>query len=118
MERQILIRILPSVSISMALLGGLFVGQFSCGAHWWQARAIASFVGVAALSTVLLQARVSGSWSRLRRLAVARALAFFVLVAGVFIVAEAVGASFYPAAPTSLAEFLRGVSAALVGGPC
>jgi hypothetical protein len=33
--------------MSVALLGGLFVGQVSCGAHWWQAPAIASLVGMA-----------------------------------------------------------------------
>jgi hypothetical protein len=116
-ERRIFIRVLPGVSMSVALVGGLFVGQFSCGAHWWQAPAIASLVGVAGLSTVLVRARASASWSR-GRVAVARALGFLVLVAAAFMVAEAVGASFYPAAPASLAEFLRSAGRALIDGPC
>ncbi len=91
-QQRTFIRILPAVSLVAAVVGGLFVGQFSCGAHSWQAPAITSLVGIVGASAALLRARPSGSWNGRPRPAMVRALTFLVLVAVVFVVAEGLGA--------------------------
>ncbi len=89
-------------------MGGVYFGLFSCGGYAWHWYAL---LGIAALlSAWAVAAPVKKTvWGRLWPLALAPVA---------FVLAEAVAAPFYPAAPTSLDQYGAQFALTLQRGAC
>ena len=85
-------------SIVLAILGGVFLGLFSCGGYVWQKQAIGA--AIVLLTLAALFARFS-----IRGFTLWRIAGFVALVVVGFFVSEATAAPFYPVPPASLSEF-------------
>src|SRR6218665_3381157 len=90
---------LTVVALVVALLGGAYFGAFSCGGYEWHQEALAGvLLAVTAVSVLVPFHRQRPALSRLPAL---------LGVPVMFIIAQAVAAPFYPAAPDSAGGFLR-----------
>jgi hypothetical protein len=98
-------------AVIFAILGGVFLGLFSCGGYVWHAQAI-----VAAIGSLTLAAIVARFWTR--GFALWRGTGFIVLVVASFVFSEATAAPFYPATPASVSEFWQSFIRTLQYGPC
>jgi hypothetical protein len=90
-----------AATVAVALVGGLFLGFFSCGGYAWHRSAI-NWV----LATVTIAACLIPCWGNH---SLARRVAFLLGVACLFVITQAVAAQFYPGPPNSFAAFLAGV---------
>lgn len=93
-----------------AVLGGAFVGLFSCGAYALQGPVVLSLIGVLTLTAVV--------FPNLALVPLSRRAAFAIGVMGLYVVSMAAAAPFYPTAPSSLSEFISLFLGALRAGPC
>jgi hypothetical protein len=98
-------------SVVFAILGGVFLGLFSCGGYVWHKQAIVA--AIVLLTLAALCVRVS-----MRGCALWRSVGFVALVVGCFFVSQATAAPFYPNAPASLSEFWQSFVRTLEYGPC
>lgn len=94
----------------VAVLGGGFLGFFWCGGYAWHRDLVHALIDGAALLVVALPPRWLASGGR--------RIGFLTLLAFSFLVARASAAAFYPATPTSFAEFASHFSASFWTGPC
>lgn len=102
-------RTLPQVALfSLAVLGGLYSGLFSCGGHvWaWDAYLVVATASAVAVATVRRQAPV------VPRLGVVG------LAIVVFVLVQAAAGPFYPSAPSSLTDYGVGFIRVLRSGAC
>jgi hypothetical protein len=99
------------VAIAATVLGGAFVCLFSCGAYVWQMPLVVLVVAAVTFFAVIMRVRGRG-------FALWRSIGFVALVAVSFVFSEAVAASFYPSAPTSLSQFWHSFIRTLQYGPC
>lgn len=93
----------------LAVIGGIFLGQFSCGGYVWHKQAIEMVLVFVTLAVVLIPMRNSPPSLR---------VAFIIGAAIVFILANAISAAFYPAAPESWGEFIKLFAINLESGAC
>jgi hypothetical protein len=98
-------------SVVIAILGGVFLGLFSCGGYVWHKQAIAAAIVLLTLAALLARFATRG-------FALWRSGAFVAIVVGGFFVSEATAAPFYPAPPESLSEFWQSFVRTLQYGPC
>ena len=103
--------VLRVATFAVTILGGAFVGLFSCGAYIWQMPLVILVMATVTLSTVIMGVRARG-------FALWRSVAFIALVAVSFFFSEASAAPFYPSAPASFPEFLHSFIRTLKYGPC
>src|SRR5262245_50097909 len=99
-------RILNVAALAVAVLGGIFLGSFSCGGYAWHKPA---FLGLLAACT---GAALFYPASAPRPLA-AR-IGLVVLVGLAYLVSQAAAAAFYPAAPGSWSDFATRFASSLV----
>jgi hypothetical protein len=100
----------PIAAGVLALWGGVFFGLFSCSGYAWH-RQLFDIL----FPSVVVIAVAAPPWQLppwLRR-------GIFVISLGCgFVLTRAVASAFWPAAPTSLEAFGRGVLSGLLTGPC
>jgi hypothetical protein len=97
------------VAVLAAVLGGAFVGLFSCGAYAWQKPLVILVVAVIALAALIVRSR-AGPFT------LWRSRAFVALVLLSYFLSEAIAASFYPAAPASWSQFWQSFVSTLAHG--
>ncbi len=102
--------ILVLLSLAMAISGGVFFGLFSCGGYVWHIQAY----WAAALLFITLSITVKNQLLN----SIFAKLSFPVVFIILFWVVQSVAATFYPAAPESIAEFIRSLLLTLEYGPC
>lgn len=102
---------IPAISAGvLAIFGGAFLGLYSCGGQQWHRQAI--YVALALSATLATVYPPAFRGSSLARFAIPlAALALFLL-------AQAVSASFYPNPPATLGQFLSAFWLRLWQGPC
>jgi uncharacterized membrane protein len=100
------IKIIPYL---LAIISGIFLGQFSCGGYAWHKQATIVVVALATLLVVLFPMQKSPISLR---------LGFIIGAVVVFVLAESSSAAFYPAAPESWSEFLKSFVVNLESGAC
>jgi hypothetical protein len=107
---MVVARTLNVSALTVAILGGVFFGLFSCGGYAWHKTAFS--LVLAALTFLALWFPVSVSRPFLARagLIVVVCLSFFIF--------EAIAGTFYPGPPESWSEFWVGFRRNLVYGPC
>src|SRR5258708_3059439 len=105
---------LLAVAAGVAIAGGLFNGLFACAAYSWQAPLITCAVVIATAPSAVAGWKSAPSARR----GFARSIAMLILVGAIFILATAIGSTFYPSAPSSFGNFLQDAAAALQYGPC
>jgi hypothetical protein len=98
-------------AIVFAILGGVFLGLFSCGGFVWHRQAIIATLVVLTVAALVTRfsTRGFGLW---------RSAGFIILVVTCFFLSQATAAPFYPAAPASLSEFWQSFVRTLQYGPC
>ena len=101
---------LSFASLAISGLGGVYFGLFSCGGYASYKGWFIAFVCVLTALAMALHGSILKS--------VARRIAFPILVALVFVLAQALAAPFYPSAPSSVSEYLQVAWRAFVFGPC
>src|ERR1700736_259047 len=99
------------VAIAVAMLGGVFVGLFSCGGYAWHHQAIVVAITLVTAASLITRFRFRG-------FALWRCIGFIVLVVSSYFFSEADAAPFYPAPPASFSEFWRSFIQTLEYGPC
>lgn len=105
------LRAIASVAgLTVAILGGAFLGFFWCGGYAWHRDVVHALLAGLAVFVIALPPRWLAPAGR--RIGFLGSLAFG------FLVARAAAAAFYPATPTSFAEFASHFSASFWNGPC
>jgi len=112
---HVIAQALGASAVMSAILGGAFVGLFSCGAYTFQTPLVRSAVGAASL-LALAAWYLAGGLEVPQRLW--RGGVFLLFIAAVYLLSEAVAAPFYPAPPESFQEFWSGFIQTLCYGPC
>jgi cytochrome bd-type quinol oxidase subunit 2 len=100
----------PILALVVAVLGGIFLGLFSCGGYVWHRQLIYLLLSV----SVVLVLFVPTDWLKTRT----RRVLFVVAIACLFAVVQSVASTFYPASPKSASEFTMNFLRALWYGPC
>lgn len=101
---------LPFFTLFVAVEGGAFFGQFSCGGYAIVRDLFGLFFLVVSLSSSLFGQGFLTS--------VPRRTGFFFGAQLLFVVVQAMSSPFYPAPPHSLAEYFRLFVLGLTNGPC
>lgn len=104
-------RWLPTAcAVSVAVLGGVFLGLFSCGGYAWHKEALFwLLVGAIAIAALVPLHRKRPVLSR---------VAVVLGVPALFLTVQAATAPLYPALPASWSEFSRVFMSTLEHSPC
>jgi hypothetical protein len=97
-------------ALLLAVLGGIYFGLFSCGGYAWHKPAFFAALAAATLTALLVPLQ--------RTRPVANRFGTVVAIGVAFLLTQAIAAPFYPAPPTSWAEFMRIFLHTLEQGPC
>lgn len=97
-------------AVSVAVLGGVFFGLFSCGGYAWHKEAF--FWLLVAVITIAALFPLHRKQPVLSRVAVVLG------VPVLFLIVQTATAPFYPAPPASWSEFLQAFISTLERGPC
>ncbi len=97
-------------TITVASLGGIYFGLFSCGGYVWHKQLFS------VVFTVLLFLFVVFPPHKLKR--INKRLPLFLLLIALFFVVRAAASAYYPAPPESIAEFFNEFLRGLIYGPC
>jgi hypothetical protein len=97
-------------AITLAGLGGIYFGLFSCGGYVWHRQLFFGFLGALTLVALIFPWRRTSPICGRIGVVAAIGLAFFFT--------EALAAPFYPAPPESWSEFMRLFLYTLERGPC
>jgi hypothetical protein len=101
---------LPFFALFVAVEGGAFFGQFSCGGYAIVRDVFSLFFLVVSLA--------ASFFGRGFLTSVPRRMGFFFGAQILFVVVQAISSPFYPAPPESLAEYVRLFVSGLTNGPC
>ncbi|GAA4871077.1 hypothetical protein [Luteimonas vadosa] len=97
------------VAFLAAIVGGVWLGLFSCGTYAWHKQAMLWMLLAFAVAILL--------WPRGRSPAIGRKSILSLAILGAFYFARALAAPFYPA-PPDFGDYFRLVWLALATGPC
>jgi hypothetical protein len=110
-------QISTALPFAVAILGGIFFGQFSCGGYVWHKTLFKIIVCVTIAICLIFRFRSLVRGSNKWQLAGLIILWLILIVASYFIT-EATAASFYPDSPESLQDFWQRFLNSLQYGPC
>lgn len=103
-------KVVIAVTVLLALLGGVFFGLYSCGGYVWHQQIFTiTFGGSVCLSVLLPSVVLRKFFTR---------ITFSVVVVLLFLIVQAVAATFYPAPPGSWAKFSSSFLSHMEFGPC
>ena len=103
-------RILNVAALAVAVVGGIFLGLFSCGGYAWHKPAFLALLVACTGAALFFPASAARP--------LAARIGLVVLVGIGYLASQAAAAAFYPAAPASWSEFATRFASSLVHGPC
>jgi hypothetical protein len=98
------------LTLTLAVLGGVFFGLFSCGGYIWHIQVYWAIALIFILGSMILKNKILNS--------MLSKILFPIFYLALFFISQSVAATFYPSAPENLSEFISNLFISLEYGPC
>ena len=102
--------ILVLFTLTLAVLGGIFFGLYSCGGYYWHIQAYWITALLLVIGSVMLKSKMLKT--------LRSKLLFPINYLALFFASQSIAATFYPSAPESFSDFMSNFLITVEYGPC